>query len=145
MTLLLLHAAVTAAVLVKAGWDRKRLNTLTVCVAVCVAVCDCACVCVSPADLSASPPTGTDTVGSSEAVLLGGLAMKRRWQDRRKAAGLDASKPNIVMGTETHVVRGAVLCAALCTVLCRVMCTFPPLSAAAAHAHATAVSGPWIP
>jgi glutamate decarboxylase len=44
-------------------------------------------------------------VGSSEAVLLGGLAMKRRWQDRRKAAGLDTSRPNIVMGTETHVVR----------------------------------------
>jgi glutamate/tyrosine decarboxylase-like PLP-dependent enzyme len=55
-------------------------------------------------DLEESKPTGTDTVGSSEAVLLGGLAMKRRWQDRRKAAGLDASRPNIVMGTETHVV-----------------------------------------
>ena len=53
-----------------------------------------------------SKPTGTDTVGSSEAVLLGGLALKRRWQDRRKAAGKDTSKPNIVMGTETHVVGG---------------------------------------
>jgi len=52
------------------------------------------------------PATGTDTVGSSEAVLLGGLALKRRWQERRKAAGLDTSKPNIVMGTETHVVGG---------------------------------------
>ncbi|GBF92913.1 glutamate decarboxylase [Raphidocelis subcapitata] len=51
-----------------------------------------------------SKPTGTDTVGSSEAVLLGGLALKRRWQERRKAAGLDTSKPNIVMGSETHVV-----------------------------------------
>ena len=51
-----------------------------------------------------SPATGTDTVGSSEAVLLGGLAMKRRWQERRKAPGLDISKPNLVMGTETHVV-----------------------------------------
>ncbi|WIA28305.1 hypothetical protein OEZ86_010856 [Tetradesmus obliquus] len=56
------------------------------------------------ADLGASKATGTDTVGSSEAVLLAGLAMKRRWQDRRKAAGLNASRPNIVMGTETHVV-----------------------------------------
>lgn len=55
-----------------------------------------------PADKD--PATGTDTVGSSEAVLLGGLALKRRWQERRKAAGLDISKPNIVMGTETHVV-----------------------------------------
>ncbi|KAI8465488.1 MAG: glutamate decarboxylase [Monoraphidium minutum] len=52
----------------------------------------------------ASPPTGTDTVGSSEAVLLAGLAMKRRWQERRKAEGKDVSTPNIVMGTETHVV-----------------------------------------
>jgi hypothetical protein len=43
-------------------------------------------------------------VGSSEAVLLGGLALKRRWTERRKAAGKDTSKPNIVMGTETHVV-----------------------------------------
>eukprot|EP00775_Hariotina_reticulata_P007642 gene7642-7844_t len=51
-----------------------------------------------------SPPTGTDTVGSSEAVLLGGLALKRKWQARRKAEGKDISKPNIVMGTETHVV-----------------------------------------
>lgn len=51
-----------------------------------------------------NPATGTDTVGSSEAVLLGGLALKRRWQERRKKAGQDVSKPNIVMGTETHVV-----------------------------------------
>lgn len=57
---------------------------------------------VLPADKN--PSTGTDTVGSSEAVLLGGLALKRRWQERRKKAGLDVSKPNIVMGTETHVV-----------------------------------------
>ncbi|KAF8072487.1 Glutamate decarboxylase [Scenedesmus sp. PABB004] len=56
------------------------------------------------ADLAASKPTGTDTVGSSEAVLLGGLAMLRRWSERRKAAGLDVSRPNIVMGRETHVV-----------------------------------------
>lgn len=63
--------------------------------------------CVAEKD---SPPTGTDTVGSSEAVLLGGLALKRRWQERRKKAGLDVSKPNIVMGTETHVVRHMSAC-----------------------------------
>eukprot|EP00878_Enallax_costatus_P000864 GHUV01000990.1.p1 GENE.GHUV01000990.1~~GHUV01000990.1.p1 ORF type:complete len:514 (+),score=113.87 GHUV01000990.1:240-1781(+) len=51
-----------------------------------------------------SKVTGTDTVGSSEAVLLGGLALKRRWQDRMRNAGKDTSRPNIVMGTETHVV-----------------------------------------
>lgn len=31
---------------------------------------------------------GTSTVGSSEAILLSYLAMKRRWQERRRAAGL---------------------------------------------------------
>ena len=28
---------------------------------------------------------GTSTIGSSEAILLGGLAMKRRWTEARKA------------------------------------------------------------
>lgn len=40
-------------------------------------------------------------------MLLGGLALKRRWQERRRKAGQDVSKPNIVMGTETHVVGAA--------------------------------------
>jgi glutamate decarboxylase len=31
---------------------------------------------------------GTATTGSSEAILLGGLAMKRRWQEKRRAAGI---------------------------------------------------------
>lgn len=53
-----------------------------------------------------SPPTGTDTVGSSEGVILGGLAMKRRWRDKMKAQGKDTSNPNLVMGTDTHVVSG---------------------------------------
>jgi glutamate decarboxylase len=48
-------------------------------------------------------PTGTATIGSSEAILLGGLALKRRWQDRRKAEGKPTDKPNIVMGSEIHV------------------------------------------
>jgi glutamate/tyrosine decarboxylase-like PLP-dependent enzyme len=41
-----------------------------------------------PADKN-SPPTGTDCVGSSEAVLLGGLALKRRWQVRCQTAHLN--------------------------------------------------------
>jgi glutamate decarboxylase len=41
---------------------------------------------------------GTATTGSSEAIHLGGLAMKRRWQERRMAEGKDTSKPNILMG-----------------------------------------------
>ncbi|KAK1780001.1 pyridoxal phosphate-dependent transferase [Copromyces sp. CBS 386.78] len=46
---------------------------------------------------------GTATVGSSEAVHLGGLAMKRRWQEKRWAEGKDAYKPNIIMGANAQV------------------------------------------
>jgi len=46
---------------------------------------------------------GTSTIGSSEAILLGGLAMKRRWMARRKAEGKPTDNPNIVMGSEVHV------------------------------------------
>jgi glutamate decarboxylase len=42
--------------------------------------------------------TGTSTVGSSEAAMLGGLAMKRRWEAKRKAQGKPFDKPNIVTG-----------------------------------------------
>ena len=48
---------------------------------------------------------GTSTIGSSEAILLGGLAMKRRWMARRKAEGKSTDNPNIVMGSEVHVRR----------------------------------------
>ena len=46
---------------------------------------------------------GTSTVGSSEAIMLGTLAMKKRWQNKRKAAGKDFSKPNIVMNSAVQV------------------------------------------
>lgn len=46
---------------------------------------------------------GSATTGSSEAIHLGGLAMKRRWQEARRAAGKDASKPNIIMGANAQV------------------------------------------
>lgn len=46
---------------------------------------------------------GAPCVGSSEAIMLGGLAMRKRWLERRKAAGLDITKPNLVMGAETHI------------------------------------------
>ncbi|GMK56816.1 hypothetical protein CspeluHIS016_0306560 [Cutaneotrichosporon spelunceum] len=48
---------------------------------------------------------GTACTGSSEAIMLGGLAMKRRWQARMKAAGKDIHNPgpNIVMGAEAQV------------------------------------------
>ncbi|KAI1275400.1 glutamate decarboxylase [Xylaria sp. FL0933] len=46
---------------------------------------------------------GTATTGSSEAIHLGGLAMKRRWQEQRRAKGLDTSRPNIIMGANAQV------------------------------------------
>ncbi len=42
--------------------------------------------------------TGTSTTGSSEAAMLGGLAMKRRWEARQKAAGKPTDKPNLITG-----------------------------------------------
>ncbi len=47
--------------------------------------------------------TGCSTTGSSEAAMLGGLALKRRWQQRRAAAGLPTDKPNIVMGINVQI------------------------------------------
>lgn len=46
---------------------------------------------------------GTSTIGSSEAIMLGTLAMKKRWQNKRKEAGKDYSKPNIVMNSAVQV------------------------------------------
>ncbi|KAI1379019.1 glutamate decarboxylase [Hypoxylon crocopeplum] len=46
---------------------------------------------------------GSATTGSSEAIHLGGLAMKRRWQEHRKAKGLHAYNPNIIMGANAQV------------------------------------------
>ncbi|KAJ1667293.1 glutamate decarboxylase gad1 [Coemansia sp. RSA 1813] len=48
-------------------------------------------------------PVGTVVVGSSEGIMLGGLAMKWRWRARREAAGKDASKPNIIFGANAQV------------------------------------------
>jgi glutamate decarboxylase len=41
---------------------------------------------------------GCSTVGSSEAAMLGGLALKWRWRKKRQAAGLPADKPNLICG-----------------------------------------------
>jgi glutamate decarboxylase len=46
---------------------------------------------------------GTSCVGSSEAIMLGTLAMKKRWQNKRKAEGKDFSRPNIVMSSAVQV------------------------------------------
>jgi len=47
--------------------------------------------------------TGCSTTGSSEAAMLGGLALKRRWQKLRKAAGKPFDKPNLVTGINVQV------------------------------------------
>jgi glutamate decarboxylase len=47
--------------------------------------------------------TGCSTTGSSEAAMLGGLALKRRWQHKRKAEGKPTDKPNLVMGINVQV------------------------------------------
>ena len=47
---------------------------------------------------------GVSTIGSSEAVMLGGMAMKWKWRQRREAAGLPADRPNMVMGSNVQVV-----------------------------------------
>ncbi|KAK2839203.1 hypothetical protein FQN49_006374 [Arthroderma sp. PD_2] len=46
---------------------------------------------------------GTSCIGSSEAIMLGTLAMKKRWQNRRKAEGKDFSRPNIIMSSAVQV------------------------------------------
>ena len=47
--------------------------------------------------------TGCSTTGSSEAAMLGGLALKRTWQQRRRAEGKPASTPNLVTGINVQV------------------------------------------
>eukprot|EP00258_Populus_trichocarpa_P004179 XP_002305926.3 glutamate decarboxylase [Populus trichocarpa] len=46
---------------------------------------------------------GVGTVGSSEAIMLAGLAFKRKWQNKRKAEGKPCDQPNIVTGANVQV------------------------------------------
>jgi glutamate decarboxylase len=41
---------------------------------------------------------GTSTTGSSEAAMLGGMALLWRWRERRRAAGQSTAGPNLVTG-----------------------------------------------
>ncbi|QII84015.1 glutamate decarboxylase [Bordetella hinzii] len=54
------------------------------------------------ADLWNSPEAahtlGCSTTGSSEAAMLGGLAMKWAWRKKRQARGLSTDKPNLICG-----------------------------------------------
>jgi len=54
------------------------------------------------ADLWNSPEaadtTGCSTTGSSEAAMLGGMAMKWRWREKMRKAGKSTEKPNMICG-----------------------------------------------
>lgn len=47
---------------------------------------------------------GTATGGSSEALMLAGLAMKKRWQAKRKEQGKSFKEPgpNVIFGAHAH-------------------------------------------
>jgi glutamate decarboxylase len=47
---------------------------------------------------SAADTTGCSTTGSSEAAMLGGMAMKWRWREKRRAEGKSTDKPNMICG-----------------------------------------------
>ena len=59
------------------------------------------------ADMWSSPDheqaTGCSTTGSSEAAMLGGMALKWRWRERMSKAGKPTDRPNLVMGANVQV------------------------------------------
>ncbi|KAH8812082.1 pyridoxal phosphate-dependent transferase [Xylogone sp. PMI_703] len=57
----------------------------------------------APTETEGDNPMGTSTIGSSEAIMLAVLAMKKRWQNARKAAGKPFDKPNIIMSSAVQV------------------------------------------
>lgn len=48
---------------------------------------------------------GVGTVGSSEAIMLAGLAFKRKWQNKMRTQGKPFDKPNIVTGANVQVIK----------------------------------------
>ncbi|KAI8634323.1 glutamate decarboxylase [Xylariaceae sp. FL1651] len=54
-------------------------------------------------DNSDNGAVGTSCVGSSEAIMLAVLAMKKRWKNKRKAAGKSTEHPNLVMSSAVQV------------------------------------------
>ena len=58
------------------------------------------------ADLFNAPDetVGARTQGSSEAIMLGALAMKWKWRERQEKAKKDTSNPNLIFGGDVHVV-----------------------------------------
>ena len=46
---------------------------------------------------------GTSTIGSSEAAMLGGMALLKKWRQRQESAGKPGDRPNMVMGINVQV------------------------------------------
>jgi glutamate decarboxylase len=46
----------------------------------------------------AADTLGTSTTGSSEAAMLGGMALLWKWRERQRAAGKPTDRPNLVTG-----------------------------------------------
>ncbi|KAJ5689821.1 hypothetical protein N7462_004213 [Penicillium macrosclerotiorum] len=57
----------------------------------------------SPTQNGKTTAVGTACIGSSEAIMLATLAMKKRWKNQRRAEGKDFSRPNIIMSTGVQV------------------------------------------
>ncbi|KAF7537015.1 hypothetical protein G7054_g4016 [Neopestalotiopsis clavispora] len=57
----------------------------------------------APTHSESEGAVGTSCIGSSEAIMLGVLAMKRRWQKKRRAEGKSTENPNIVMSSAVQV------------------------------------------
>ncbi|CAD6440143.1 916773e4-e827-48b8-8029-2a92faa957d6 [Sclerotinia trifoliorum] len=57
----------------------------------------------APTNAEVDAAVGTSTVGSSEAIMLAVLAMKKRWKNARIAAGKPTDNPNIVMSSAVQV------------------------------------------
>jgi glutamate decarboxylase len=50
------------------------------------------------------PGVGASAIGSSEAVMLAGMALKWRWRARRQAEGKPHDRPNLILGANVQVV-----------------------------------------
>jgi len=57
----------------------------------------------APTHIDEGNAMGTSCIGSSEAIMLGVLAMKKKWQNKRKAEGKDWHNPNMVMNSAVQV------------------------------------------
>jgi glutamate decarboxylase len=57
----------------------------------------------APVVADGASPVGCSTTGSSEAAMLAGMALLRRWRQARRSTGAAADRPNLVMGINVQV------------------------------------------